>query len=110
LKELKRSLPELETLLKEVDAEWVHEDGVYRFYHQSFKVYALQHSTLRMTERLQALLPERPLNSWLRTIVSEGTGKKFDVEHNSRWLAETRPIVEAFFHSRYFLQMAVRNG
>jgi hypothetical protein len=26
------------------------------------------------------------------------------------WLETTRPIVEAFFHARYFLEMAVRYG
>lgn len=44
------------------------------------------------------------------TIVSDGTGKRFEMEHNARWLEETRPIVEVFFHARYFLEMAVRHG
>jgi hypothetical protein len=35
---------------------------------------------------------------------------KFRPEHNARWLETTRPIVEAFFHARYFLEMAVRYG
>jgi hypothetical protein len=43
-------------------------------------------------------------------IVKEGTGKTFENEHNRRWPQETRPIVEAFFHARYFLEMAVRYG
>jgi hypothetical protein len=30
--------------------------------------------------------------------------------HNDRWLSETRPIIEAFFHARYFLEMAVHYG
>jgi hypothetical protein len=59
---------------------------------------------------LQTLDPGRPLNRWFRAIVAEGTGKTFDLEHNQRWLEETRPIVEAFFHARYFLEMAVRYG
>jgi len=29
---------------------------------------------------------------------------------NRRWLEVTRPIVEAFFHAQYFLEMAVRYG
>ena len=28
--------------------------------------------------------------------------------HDQRWTKETRPIVEAFFHARYFLEMACR--
>jgi hypothetical protein len=43
-------------------------------------------------------------------IVSEGTGNTFEQEHNKRWLEVTRPMVEAFFHARYFLEMAVRYG
>ena len=41
-------------------------------------------------------------------IVSEGTGKTWEPAHNHAWTATTRPIVEAFFHARYFLEMAVR--
>jgi hypothetical protein len=29
-------------------------------------------------------------------------------EDNARWAEATRPIVEAFFHARYFVEMAVR--
>jgi len=43
-------------------------------------------------------------------IVKDGTARKFEPEHNWRWLEVTRPIVEAFFHARYFLEMAVRYG
>src|SRR5438445_10480854 len=38
----KARLPELEKLLEEVSSHWHAEDGFYRFYHQSFKVYGLQ--------------------------------------------------------------------
>ncbi len=30
------------------------------------------------------------------------------MEHNQRWLNVARPIVEAFFHARYFLEMVCR--
>jgi hypothetical protein len=30
--------------------------------------------------------------------------------HDRRWSYETRPVLEAFFHSRYFLEMACRYG
>ena len=43
---LKAALPELELLVEECNSDWVYEDCVYRFYHQSFKVYFLQESTL----------------------------------------------------------------
>lgn len=107
---LKAALPELEKLLRECDGEWGYEDPIYRFYHQSFKVYALGNTTKRIVSALQALAPEQPLNEWFVGIVAEGTDKTFDHEHNARWLEVTRPIVEAFFHARYFLEMAVTYG
>ena len=107
---LKAAIVELEKLLEACSSHWGYEDGVYRFYHQSFKVYALQGSTAAIVAALQALAPGRKLNDWFLQIVKDGTGKAFDMEHNRRWLEVTRPIVEAFFHARYFLEMAVRHG
>ena len=43
-------------------------------------------------------------------IVAEGTGKDFKLDDNGRWLEATRPIVEAFFHAKYLLEMAVKYG
>lgn len=108
LANLKESVPALERLLKDCNDEWVYEDLVYRFYHQSFKVYFLQETTKQIVAALQALAPTLPLNNWFTTIIAEGTGKTFQNEHNQRWLEETRPILEAYFHARYFLAMAVR--
>jgi hypothetical protein len=85
-----------------------YEDSVYRFYHQSFKVYGLQGSTQSIVQRLQALAPDRPLNPWFVQIVQAGTGKVFKREDNERWTEATRPILEAFFHARFSLEMAVR--
>lgn len=36
------------------------------------------------------------------------TQKEFATSDNDRWTLGTRPIVEAFFHARFFLEMAVR--
>jgi hypothetical protein len=107
---LKAALPQLQALLDKYNGDWEYEDRVYRFYHQSFKVYDLQVGTTSITEALQALAPDRKLHEWYRKIVSQGTGKKFVLDHNNRWLKETRPIVEAFFHARYMLEMAVKYG
>jgi len=107
---LKAALPQLQALLDKYNGDWEYEDRVYRFYHMSFKVYDLQVGTTSMTEALQALAPDRKLHEWYRKIVSQGTGKKFVLDHNNRWLKETRPIVEAFFHARYMLEMAVKYG
>jgi hypothetical protein len=110
LTKLKVALPELEKLLEECASHWRYEDPIYRFYHQSFKVYQLQSSTLKIVDSLQALAPDRTLNQWFMPIVAEGTGKTFANEDNEDWLAVTRPILEAFFHARYFLEMAVKYG
>jgi hypothetical protein len=107
---LKRALPTLQALRDDFATQWGDEDGVYRFYHQSFKVYGLQRSTLAIVQALQALAPDRELNKWFAQIVADGTGKRFESEHNKRWLEVTRPMVEAFFHARYFLEMALKYG
>lgn len=59
-------MPALEKLLAVVDGEWVFEDLVYRFYHQSFKVYGIQSSTNQVVEALRALLPDVPLDNRFR--------------------------------------------
>jgi hypothetical protein len=108
LQNLRRDQGELEKLLAKCNDHWGYEDLVYRFYHQSFKVFWLQERTQSIVQRLQALAPNRPLDSWFVQIVQEGTGKVFKTEDNKRWTEVTRPIVEAFFHARFFLEMAVR--
>lgn len=107
---LKAKLPELEQLLERSTEHWTYEDSVYRFYHQSWKVYHLQSSTESIVDALRALAPDRELNEWFRRIVAEGTGKKFEQEHNAKWLEVTRPILEGFFHARFFLEMVVKYG
>ena len=107
LSQLKARLPDLEALLEESDSHWHGEDAFYRFYHQSFKVYYLQRDTEAIVAALRNLMPGRELNEDFLRIVSEGTGKKFEMEHNQRWHEETRPILEAFFHARMMLHLAV---
>ena len=99
---------ELAALLEECSSHWGFEDPIYRFFHQSFKVYALQGETVRIVRGLESLAPDRPLNPWFRLIVEQGTGKSFTQADNADWTTVTRPILEAFFHARFFLDMAVR--
>lgn len=108
LDNIKNRKSELETLFARCSDHWRYEDPVYRFYHQSFKVYGLQAQTEKIVQTLASLLPDRKLNSWFLQIVSDGTGKQFEMEHNNDWMSHTRPILEAFFHARYMLEMAVR--
>jgi len=111
LKNIKKHLPELEELQEEMNGMWFLEDHVYRFYHQSYKVYYIQSLTHEIVDELKKLAPKGcTLNEWFEKIVKEGTGKKFNMEHNDNWLKHTRPMVEAFFHAKYFLDMVCKYG
>ena len=108
LEHLRSRHSDLAAMLDECSSHWGFEDPIYRFYHQSLKVYWLQDQTTRIVDVLQSLAPDRPLNRWFRDIIDQGTGKVFTPADNADWTAVTRPIVEAFFHARFFLEMAVR--
>lgn len=105
LKRLTEHWERLQTLLVDLGD---HDDNVYRFWHQSFKVYHLQEMTLEIKTALETVLPERSLNEWFLQIVNEGTGHEWERAHNDAWLEIPRKIVEAYFHSRYFLRCAVK--
>ena len=57
LANIKSHLPELTALLQEMNSPWFYEDSIYRFYHQSFKVYALQNETKKIVEALKSVAP-----------------------------------------------------
>jgi hypothetical protein len=107
---IKDALPRLEQMWQQANSHWGYEDPVYRFYHQSFKVYHLQADIGEIVKALQGLAPHLPLNPWFMQIVAEGTAGEFSMEVNQRWLEATRPILEAFFHARYFLEMVCKYG
>ena len=101
----------LSDLLAKVGSDDTYEDLIYRFYHQSFKVYFLQETTKAIVESLSAIAPERkPFCPEFQHIVQAGTQKVFAMEANQNWMSETAPILQAFFHANYFLQMAVKYG
>lgn len=108
LSAIKNRRDDLVQLFDKVSGHWSYEDPVYRFYHQSFKVFALQETIRKIVAELQGLLPGRGLNPWFLEIVEAGTGHHFDMSCNDDWLRHTRPILEAFFHARFMLEMAVR--
>lgn len=109
LDRIKLQLPELTSYVESVNKL---EDGVYRFYHQSFKVYGFQEVTERMVAALADLAPPGTAlsNKYFLKIIKDGTGKTWDLSQNRAWLKHTRPIIEAFFHARYMLNMAVKYG
>lgn len=103
---------ELAELLEEINSHWVYEDQVYRFYHQSFKVYTLQTETKRIVEALRSVAPNgTTFSPMFEEIYQAGaSGKRFEIKHNKRWTVHTRVFLEAFFHAKFFLEMAVKYG
>ena len=110
LQNIKARLPELEALLDPAGSHWNYEDPVYRYYHQSFKVFGVQHLTRSIVDALRSLLPDAEMDARFLAIIADGTGKEFALEMNKRWNETTRPLLEAFFHARFMLEMAVKYG
>ena len=109
LQNIRHQSPQLQALLERVNCHWAYEDGLYRFYYQSFKVYGLQQYTLEIITALTAIAPEgKPFTEFFQQVTASGTGRKFAYEVNDRWIEETAPIVQAFLHARYFLEMAIK--
>ena len=112
LANIQAKIPELAKLLDEINSHWVYEDGIYRFYHQSFKVYDIQDCTKRIVKALKSIAPSgATTNPFFEEIFQTGaSGKRFEDSHNKAWTAHTRPFLEAFFHAKFFLEMAVKYG
>ena len=110
-KNIKKNLPELEKLWLKVNDHWNYEDGVYRFYHNSFKVYHIQGPTMEIVLALSNLAPEgTKINKTFENIFENGTNKTFSTDHNKNWDKHTRPMLEAFFHAKFFLEMVIKYG
>ena len=102
-------MPELTVLLATMNARC--EDGVYRFYHGSFKVYTLQSCTEHAVEIVLALAPNPALDSRFVEIMLAGTGTEFGVVKGEESGPDApRHVVEAFFHARYFVEMLCKYG
>jgi hypothetical protein len=112
---IKANLAKLDQMLAKMNDTWRYEDGMYRFYHQSFKVYALQSYTVAATHLFEEIgkaagIERFNLNPHYRRIIQEGTGIIFEQDHNRIWSQITRPIIEAFLHARYFVEMQLKYG
>ncbi len=114
LKNIKKDMSSLEEILKEVNSHWASEDLIYRYYHGSFKVYRIQFLTQKLCSALERISPhdgKKTFNSQFSKIISEGaSGISWKLKHNREWDKICRPFLEAFFHSRYFLEMAIKYG
>lgn len=106
LDDIKLNLHDLESLYGELNL--FKDEVMYRFYHQSFKVFRYQSLAKWTIEVLSKINPN--LNKWFLEIVEKGTGKEFDLKMNDNWLKETAPIVEAFWHCHYFIHAIISCG
>ena len=114
LKNIKKHMPELEKMMEKVTDHWDYEDRIYRYYHGSFKVYYLQETTKSIVKLLSKISPNKDKTKFcelFQIILNEGCAdKEWKHEHNSEWAKHTRPFLEAFFHAKYFLEMAIKYG
>lgn len=87
-----------------------YEDLVYRFYHKSKKVFQAHEKILDGYRLLKRLDPkkEKKFDEYYEQIIQEAISQNF--ESNSDWTIKTRPIIEAFLHTRYFLEQARQYG
>lgn len=110
LANIKGRLPEIEKLLADFKLE--EEDGVYRFYHQSFKTFHLQPFVRRARDLfVQIALDGAPLHAWFAAICEEALDHEFDPGRtNDNWQGEVRPLLESFWHCKYFLEQMLRYG
>jgi hypothetical protein len=88
-----------------------YEDSIYRFYHQSFKVYDLRELVQEVELTLNNLKPDPrlQLNAYLAEIFKNASDiGAWKDDYNTDWLAHTRPILDAYFHAKYFLEMLIK--
>jgi hypothetical protein len=104
---IKARLPELVELAR--DLEEAEEDGVYRFYHGSNKVFFLQDPVMEaFTLIKEDGRGRRSAKLWVCANVEAGTAHQFSETTNENWEAETKPILDAFWHTKYFINMMVK--
>jgi hypothetical protein len=95
---------EIQAVLKQCGAQY--PDMFYRFYHHSCKVYWIQEKTKKMATLLGEIGLEAgitDLNRDFLDILKRGRGKTFKFSDNEAWSRKTRPLLEAFFHTREML-------
>lgn len=98
LRNLKKRMSKLEELLKTVEDHWGYEDLVYRYYHTSDKMYAVQGLTLKIVEILTSVSPHKDkddLEGYFWEIINDGIGYKHELFHNEEWSARGwQPLTE----------------
>ena len=107
LSNIKQNKTEIEKRLRIIKR--LEEDYVYRFYHQSFKVFGATGEIRQTKELFEKLAPDAArLNEWFCSTADAAIAKEFDFETTNKiWLEESRPILEAFWHCKYFLEQMI---
>ena len=109
---IQSNLNTIDALQTEMGGSFAYEDRIYRYYHHSYKVYDLQDYTVKAKELFESLDPKEDPSLYITylSIAANGTGKTWERDHNSNWHEEAGAIVEAFFHSMYFVDMMAKYG
>jgi hypothetical protein len=110
-KRKRAAVPATHSLPFSYETKLAETDKLLRRIKADFRsLYFMQEYTNQIVAKLQSLAPHLPLNDWFMEIVRQGTGRDFTLEDNRNWVTITRPMLEAFFHARYFLEMACKFG
>jgi hypothetical protein len=86
----------------------VYEDRMYRFYHASLKVFWMQDEIEDTMKLFKKLSPSRPysFDKWFLQIIEDAKSQGlFKREYNKDFPSHARPVVEAYLHCKYFLEM-----
>jgi len=110
LTNIQNRLSDLDNLWDDINSHWNYEDSIYRFYHYSAKVYYIQNLTIKIVDVLKSLAPkDTKFNETFMEIFKNGTNHKH-LSHGKHWEKNTRPLLEAFFHAKFMLEMAIKYG
>jgi hypothetical protein len=78
-----------------------------RYYSRSWNIYSSLKYTLDAAVLLDSLIPTLALKPEYATLVNRVIGKRFIPEVNLRWEEETKPILEAYSHTIYMLNLVL---
>lgn len=103
LANIKENRSRIESSLKHIKK--FEGELVYYFYHQSWDVFIAKTTLETNKAFFESLSPDsKPLNAWFLSIYETAVQKEFDDSTNANWRSETQPILEAYWHTRYFLE------
>jgi len=109
LQNIKNKFQDLAKLHMKITDHFNEEYYMYRYYHHSFKAYYIQDSTKEIYDILASLAPEGcSINKMAKEIVEKGINKSFKMDHNKNWNKHLLPMIQAFYHMKFFLEMTIK--